>query len=183
MFDKRQYNKDWYQKHREERLAYDRKRRIERREEYRAIGRRWYNKNKARISIEMKEWRKRNKERCCGYARRYRRTPKGIYCILKRNAKGRGIGFEMSKEEFIEWIEAQPKKCHYCGLDLFFYVSERGSRLSIDRKDNDGSYTLNNIVLACYRCNNKKSNDIPYESMLKIGQIFKEDRLEPETVL
>ena len=48
--------------------------------------------------------------------------------------------------------------------------------LTFDRKDNDGIYTMNNIVISCMRCNLMKSNDISYALMVKIGQLIEADR-------
>ena len=44
-------------------------------------------------------------------------------------------------------------------------------RLTIDRKDNDRGYTIDNIVLSCNRCNMIKGNFFNEQDMLKIGKI------------
>lgn len=63
-----------------------------------------------------------------------------------------------------------PKVCYYCGIteldckDFFSKHPEftrgghRGLSLEVDRKDSSKSYTKDNVVWACYPCNNSKSN-------------------------
>lgn len=48
------------------------------------------------------------------------------------------------------------------------------NRLTIDRKNNNGNYCIDNIVLACYRCNTIKGDFFTEQEMLKIGKIIKE---------
>ena len=50
------------------------------------------------------------------------------------------------------------------------YFGAHGIQLSIDCKDNDLGYTIDNIVLACDRCNFIKSNIFTYEEMCFIGE-------------
>ena len=63
-----------------------------------------------------------------------------------------------------------PKVCYYCGIteeeckDFFKKNSKftrgghRGLSLEVDRKDSNLGYTEDNVVWACYVCNNSKSN-------------------------
>ncbi len=67
-------------------------------------------------------------------------------------------------------LNGVPKVCHYCGIseedckDFFKKNSKftrgghRGLTLEVDRKDSDLGYTEDNVVWACYVCNNSKSN-------------------------
>jgi 5-methylcytosine-specific restriction endonuclease McrA len=108
----------------------------------------------------------------------HRLTPDVIFSILKQNAIQRNIKFDLDKGNFINWYNNQEKACHYCGRTLENIISDiketsrYKSRLSIDRKDNDKGYELNNIVLACYRCNTIKGEYFTEQEMLKIGKII-----------
>jgi hypothetical protein len=63
-----------------------------------------------------------------------------------------------------------PKICYYCGItekDCREYFKNhpeltrgghRGLSLEVDRKDSNLAYTKDNVVWACYVCNNSKSN-------------------------
>lgn len=84
---------------------------------------------------------------------------------------------EMGKRGFYEWYHDQPKKCAYCGIEeyklkaLFNNESgilstkrKRGRFLELERKDADtNKYSPQNCVLACYLCNNHKSDLISEE--------------------
>jgi len=80
--------------------------------------------------------------------------------------------------EFIEWYVNQPKTCVYCGIkeaDLMKIkdcYNNKNTRLSVDCKGNERGYILDNLVLACYRCNSIKSNILTFSEMMYIGQNF-----------
>lgn len=103
------------------------------------------------------------------------------------------MGFK-SYEAFVTWYNDQPKHCHYCQIEevevqeivmrglltsarfpkkgLKARGRNRGKWLEVDRKNPKGNYTSTNCVLACYFCNNDKSdvfNEIQY-------QAFKQNR-------
>ncbi len=107
------------------------------------------------------------------YHHRYKKTTQGRCSRLRNRALSVGISFEISNKDFILWFEGQPKTCHYCGQAL---ESGNGSTtinsLNIDRKDNLRGYTLDNIVLACRRCNCIKGNWLTYQQMREIAQKY-----------
>jgi hypothetical protein len=97
-------------------------------------------------------------------------------------------------ESFESWYNNQQKHCHYCQIEevevqeivmrglltsarfpkigMKARGRNRGKWLEVDRKNPEGNYTATNCVLACYFCNNDKSdvfNEIQY-------QAFKENR-------
>ena len=105
-------------------------------------------------------WNERRKIR----AKLWVRTPPGIYSALVRhNSKEYRKKIQISKNEFISWYKEQIKRCSYCGTL---------NNLTVDRMDNDGTYNLNNIVLACRKCNFIKSNVFSFNEMSEIGNKY-----------
>lgn len=102
------------------------------------------------------------------YSKDYCYTPSGRYIWLKSSARRKGRDVEFTRQEFTEWLGQQSLSCHYCGQALI--LGEKGwSAFSIDRRDNSGGYALDNIVLACKRCNVIKGQWFTEEQMLEIG--------------
>jgi len=54
--------------------------------------------------------------------------------------------------------------------------NNRTARLTVDRIDNSLSYSGENIVLSCPRCNMIKSNYFSFEEMREIGQKYVKPR-------
>ncbi len=69
------------------------------------------------------------------------------YNIYKKNAKKRGLNFNITKEEFY-YLTSQ--ECYYCG-DLNEYNG-------IDRINSDLDYSMENCVPCCEYCNKMKLN-------------------------
>lgn len=106
---------------------------------------------------------------------RWSKNPKAIYATIKMSSIKRNVDLIMTLEEFMVWYASQNRICVYCKRDESEVIKDRSGRfkrLTIDRKDNDKGYTVDNLVLACYRCNDIKSDDISYEKMLEIGRII-----------
>jgi len=126
---------------------------------------------------QVKKYKKLHKLNIIQQKRKYYQSPEGIYISLKFGAKQRNIAFLISKLDFINWYNSQIKKCYYCKRDWnqieYDIYNLQKSRLSIDRKDNNKGYIIDNIVLCCMRCNLIKSNYFTEVEMLKIGQIIK----------
>lgn len=138
---------------------------------------RYYITYSKKHSEQIKKYRDEHKEIRKKYINEYRYNPRGIYCELKHGAKIRKIDINFSKEEFINWYNSQEQICHYCNrtwlqIEKSNDTNQRG-RLTIDRKDNNKGYELNNIILACNRCNTIKSNYFTEEEMLEVGKIIK----------
>lgn len=114
----------------------------------------------------------------------YRRIKKEGCCPEWQNDRNR----------FYEWYEKQLKKqkclCHYCHLpgDTNIYYGhyfrppscegKRGRRLEVDRKRSKDSCSPKNCVLACYPCNNAKSDVFTYEEFLKIGEAIRKAKTD-----
>lgn len=112
-------------------------------------------------------------------AKIWRRTPSGIYTgIIGRENFYHRAKVYFSKDEFIEWYNKQPRYCAYCDIPeektpvwkkMF---NHRSTKLSVDRKNGLGDYTIDNIVLCCYLCNTIKNNVLSFDEMRYIGQNF-----------
>lgn len=88
---------------------------------------------------------------------------------------------------FFQWWENTPKVCYYCSLPenaleelhnqpghINKRYPKRGKSLEIDRKRADLPYTaIENLVLACYWCNNAKTDTFTEREFLKIGEAIK----------
>ena len=110
------------------------------------------------------------------YQKQYGLTQRGRYYKLKDNCWTIGRAIEINVDAFIAWYKAQPKTCYYCGVELVNGGARSGfTSLTIDRKDNNQKYTLENIVLACRRCNLMKGNWLTEQQTLEIAErYFKE---------
>jgi len=144
-----------------------------------------YNKKKYKLYKSIiKEYNKiqylKHKQKRLIYAKKYNRTPEGIYNCLKTRAKTKNIKVTIKKEDFINWYNLQNKECHYCKRNINQLQKDKKetnkyykNRLSIDRKDNNKGYTLDNIILACCRCNcNIKSNYFDYKETIILGKLL-----------
>ena len=112
-------------------------------------------------------------------SRNWRSTPSGIYSIIKGREKFfvDRKPFNITKEDFIEWYENEPKTCAYCDIpedkvDIFRdkYNIHARLRLTVDCKDDSIGYKLGNIVLACGLCNTLKMNVLSFDEMRDVGQ-------------
>lgn len=75
--------------------------------------------------------------------------------------------------------------CEYCNITeaeiaqlgeqgKIFKKSERGWSLEIDRKNSNFEYTPENCVMACYWCNNAKTDEFTFEEFAKVGAAIKD---------
>lgn len=104
-----------------------------------------------------------------------------IQYVKSRWSKDKKKGFG-TVSKFYYWYKTQPKNCCYCGVPenlLKDYFStpdlskrKRGKRLEIERiltDKNNNLYSENNCSLACYVCNNAKSDLIYYKDFKHIA--------------
>ena len=85
------------------------------------------------------------------------------------------------------WHESTPKICAYCSIQenkllelnkLPNHINKRypkrGASLEIDRRNPKLKYTnIKNLVLACYWCNNAKTDTFTDSEFSKIGKVIK----------
>ena len=93
---------------------------------------------------------------------------------------------EASFEDFRDWYIKQPQKCCYCGITepeieqlitagalTTKRLATRGWHLEIERKDPEEKYdNFENMALACYWCNNAKTDTFTEEEFKQVGKIF-----------
>lgn len=159
---------------------------IDKSEKIRISNRKYYLKNKENIIKRNVLYIKNHPEKVKEYSyrstRKFSKTPKGFYKVIKRNSIKRNIEC-LSQLDFLEWYSKQDKVCIYCGINeekihtLSNYkrlnnTSPNINRLTIDRIDNKLGYIVNNIKLACNACNSTKADLFSFEEMCKIGKLF-----------
>jgi hypothetical protein len=96
-----------------------------------------------------------------------------LYRTISRTSNKRGVKVDLSYEEFLSFTK-QPK-CHYCGVDLDWipYTTNGGKMAyNLDRKNNALSYSKENCVVCCRRCNWGKQGHFTYEEWLQIGALI-----------
>lgn len=94
-------------------------------------------------------------------------------------------------EEFVALTDTE--ECAYCGITIpmvtelankqqLFKKNYRGWSLEIDRKDSNFEYSTDKCVMACYWCNNAKTDEFTHEEFKMVGEVIKKiwaDRLVP----
>lgn len=123
-------------------------------------------------------------------AKEWRKTTSAIYTNIRGRVKFyKHKPLEIDRDTFVSWYDSQERICVYCDLPeekLWILQEEydnRVTRLTVDCKDNLVGYTLDNLALACERCNAIKSNILSFDEMMYVGQNFikpKWQRIEGE---
>lgn len=130
--EQREYNKNYYQKHKEERKEYERKWRTEHKEQRKETQRRWYEENKEHHKELQKKWREEHK----GYFKVWYQENKEYHkeCILMYR-------YNITMEEYNQLLEDQNNKCRICEEDL--------KRPHVDHDHTNGK--IRGIL--CHTCN------------------------------
>lgn len=113
--------------------------------------------------------------------RRHCNKASNKFSKLRANARARGIEIEFTRDEFDEWLSKQEQVCVYCGIEasrLAAHRDKKSRKLTVDRANNQESYKLSNICLACFRCNNMKSNFFTAEQWREIATKFIKPRID-----
>ena len=134
----------------------------------------------------QKKWISNNRERynkkCLAYHRKFRNSPRGKYRCLRNSAREQGREVAFACDEFVAWFERQKPECRYCGQSLEMNKTSPMTmkHLTIDRRDNSIHYTLENIVLACGRCNWIKGAWFTEQEMVEIAQKYIVPKIQEE---
>lgn len=101
------------------------------------------------------------------------------FTSMKQRAKRGKLAFLLSQEEFITWFNSQEKCCCYCGAteQMMSKSGRKKVSLTVDRKDNGTGYQIDNICLACHRCNKEKSDFFTEAQWMDIATKFIRPRL------
>lgn len=95
--------------------------------------------------------------------RKWENTESGKYKSYRRNAKQRGLEFNLTKEEFVELIKSD---CKYCG--------EKANPFNgIDRVDNNEGYIISNCVPCCEWCNKIKMSHSESDMIAHVEKMYK----------
>lgn len=104
----------------------------------------------------------------------------------KRKDDSRTFTFEEFKHFYGPDNPKASRCCHYCsvteaeiasliaeGLIVTKRLVTRGRTMEVDRKDPEGPYSIDNVVLCCYWCNNAKTDEFNYEEFKEIAKSFR----------
>lgn len=151
----------------------------------------YYLKNRLKIIERSKKWMREHPEQCKEYSKSYyrrNREKRKAYTNLHRVREGliartyrrladrsiaRGVPFTLTRKEFYDWYAAQPDYCTYCEVSSDSLLNEkRVKHLTVDRKDNDGFYTIDNMCMSCWLCNRLKSDFFTHSEFIEIAKKY-----------
>ena len=177
MFDRKEYDKQYYKKNKEKKLAY-RKQYYKKNKES-ILGyckeylkqwkknnpeyfKNYWRENKEKISEQQKKWYINNVEHKKKYKRKWNKTETGKANnqrgFVKRQAKLRKIINTLTAEEWLDILKEYKYKCAYCGKE--FNLFDRPTRDHVIPISKEGNNVKENIIPACRSCNSKKNNKI-----------------------
>jgi len=118
---------------------------------------------------------KRDKEHRLELSRVNEDTPAIKYIRCRKNARDKGIPFELEYETYFEIIQ-QP--CFYCGIESIYLENESLYKNGIDRKDSGGGYLYDNCVSCCKMCNYMKGSLQVPVFLMRIEHILVHNKLQ-----
>lgn len=106
---------------------------------------------------------RKNTSKSCG-CQHYQKLAYGeaafnrLFLSYQRNAKSDGRNWSLSEETFRD-LTSRP--CYYCGIPPFQYTERKDTNgyylyNGLDRVDNGGGYSKDNVVSCCFVCNRAK---------------------------
>jgi len=143
----KEYERKYYLENKEKFKKRNKKNYLKNKNSYIERATNWIKNNPKKRKMITKKYRSNNKEKLKKYRREYDKkryqTVNGRYGDYKRQAKKRGLLFEIDIKQFAELINLP---CYYCG--------EKGG--GIDRVDSTKGYLKDNVVPCCIVCNRMK---------------------------
>lgn len=121
--------------------------------------------------LKARQWAKANKDKVRRYNAKGRERPESRCSNIIARARKIGVP-HCDKSVLVAWLIAQPNTCHYCGIPeelVYEWSKGKNSRLSVDKKDPNGGYLIDNMVMSCFRCNTAKSHTWTYEEFVSIA--------------
>ncbi len=149
---------------------------------------------------KTKKWKLENKDKYMESNHKHENTEKGFvrrnisYLFCPSSIKDRGYAPESSKEEikkyFYEYVEKYGRNCFYCfepwtylkskvksgNKKNFKMINRYHKNFSLDRLDNSKTYSVNNIIFCCAKCNASK-NKISIKLIKRLYEIIIERNL------
>lgn len=124
-------------------------------------------------ALYAKSYAETHREERNAYFRQYflshERTLRSRWGMFVWRAAKKGQAVDLSFEDWTKLITNAD--CHYCGEKI-----THKSGCSLDRKDSDLGYSLDNVVPCCVSCNRMKNNILTYEEMVYVMSLLVEFR-------
>ncbi|WP_328186945.1 HNH endonuclease [Marinobacter sp. OP 3.4] len=132
--------------------------------------RRAYLKTRDKRLAYGKAYREKNKEKFVAWQRKWREENRERYREIQRASQARRrAGLQgVSREDLNEWADSQAKVCYWC-------ESKCRSDFHIDHYvplAKGGQHEIDNLVIACPKCNLAKHAKDPYEFAESMGRLF-----------
>lgn len=107
---------------------------------------------------------------------------KACYTSLMKSSKNRGYRVDITYEQFLEYTKQH--ECHYCNDEIKWLphttkdkkFSKDSRSYKLDRKDSSKSYSVENCVVCCWKCNSSKSNRYTYEEWYGMTEYFRRNK-------
>lgn len=180
MIDRKEYNKQYYQKNKEKKLARSKMWAKDNREKSNAIKNKWRRNNREQALEIIKQWHKKNSEKEKEYWKKYfQKNKEKLYKKIKewnktengkalhqrsnhkRRTREKEIINTLTAKEWADILEEHNYRCIYC--DVEFNCELLPTKDHIIPINKGGHNTKENIVPACRSCNSKKHDKLDYK--------------------
>lgn len=128
---------------------------------YKNTRKKYRENSKSKAATNKRNYYKENKDKILDQNKNWRLTKKGRFHSYKKGAENRGLSFDLTEKEFLQFWK---KPCYYCGSNI--------ETIGLDRLDSNIGYKISNIVPCCEICNKMKLI-LNYEEFLNhVEKIF-----------
>jgi exonuclease VII large subunit len=172
--NKKEYDKEWYQKNRERVLQWQRDY-YQRTRKYRLeTQRKYYENNREKIIKDAAQWKKDNRERYKESIKKHFNSERGYFRTLWETTKrsGKHNSFKDFDDFFDHWLEQKKisgMKCPGTGVEMTTkaFFNKKGefktcqTNISKDRILNSMGYSHQNLIFTCWKYNNDKNAMTP----------------------